>query len=199
MSEDRIILTRVVVQIMYVWHVIPSMQNINLVIKAIVHEYLAQNIKHSLLAYIPAVCTTTMFHVLCVMWPIVLHKWWYQVVTCVPRDGHANIKDTWWRKLTMSIVQCLRAWMKLLITREEHTLVTMALCFFLSKECVAHFPASLISQGVNWHAQYALVKYELMFVFSNYCKSVIVTFTPICTFIWNLTDNNFNLLTLDSL
>jgi hypothetical protein len=144
MSEDLIMIIGVVVLITYVWHVIPYIQSINLVFKAVVHESLAQNIKLSLLEYIPAVCTTTMFHVQCVMWPNVLHKWWYQVVTCVPQDGHASLKDTWWPHITIIIVQCIHVWMKTLITHQEHMLMLMVLCFILLKEDVAHFPASLI-------------------------------------------------------
>jgi hypothetical protein len=183
MSEELLIITGERVLITYVWHVIPSIQNINLVFKAIVHESLAQNIKHTLLEYIPAVCMTTMFHVQCVMWPNVLHKLWYQVVTCAPRDGHASTKDTLWRGNTITIVRCILAWMKLLITREEPTLIVTVLFSFLLKEIVVHFPASLISQGVSWHAQFALVKYELIFVFSNYWTPIIVTFILIWSFI----------------
>jgi hypothetical protein len=90
--------------------------------------------------------------------------------------GHASTMDTWWREDTIFIVQCIHMWMKLLITREEHTLIAMVLCSISSKDSVAHFPASLISQDVSWHAQYALVKHELIFVFSNYWTPIIVTF-----------------------
>jgi hypothetical protein len=82
------------------------MENMSQVSKLLLGS-MAQNMKFSLLAYGSVVCTSTMSHVQCVMWPKVLHKWWYQVVTCVPRDGHVSTGDTWWRKSTIIIVQCM--------------------------------------------------------------------------------------------
>ena len=165
MSEDLFILTRAVVLITYAWHVIQFMKNISLVV--LVPLFMELSTKHIHMAYILAACMTTMFHVQCVMWLHVLHKWWYQVVTCVPRDGHANTKDTWCRNIMIAIVQCTLAWMKTLTTHEEPTLISTALYSISLKEYVAHFPANLILQDMNWHAQYVPVKHEIIFVTSN--------------------------------
>ena len=156
MSEGLIVITRAVVLITYAWHVIQFMKNINLVVVGPL--FMELSIKHFHMAYILTVSMTTMFHVLCVMSLHVLHKWWYQVVTCVPRNGHVNTKDTWWRRNTITIVQCTLAWMKTLTTHEELTLISTALCFISLKEYVAHFPVNLILQDMSWHAKYAPVK-----------------------------------------
>ena len=159
MSEDLVMFKRVVVLITYVWHVIQFMKNLHLVVLLLKSTELSM--KHTRMAYIPAVCSSTMSHVLCVTWPHVLHKWWYQVVTCVPRDGHVNTKDTWWLSIILTIVQCTLAWMKTLTTLEEPTLISTALCFISLREYVAHFPVNLILQEKSWHAQYAPVNYKI--------------------------------------
>ena len=177
MSEDLVMVTRAVLLITYVWHVIQYMKNIILVV--VVLLFMELSTKHIHMAYIPAVCTTTMSHVLCVMWLHVLHKWWYQVVTCVPRDGHANTKDTWCRNIMITIVQCSLAWMKTLTTYEEPMLILTALYSISLKEYVAHFPANLISQDMSWHAQYAPVKIQLlsMIDFNTYWHHLIQILT----------------------
>ena len=160
MLEDRIMINEAVLLITFAWHVIQFMKNINLVVLGPV--FMELSIKHIHMAYIPAVWTTTMSHVPCVMWLHVLHKWWYQVVTCVPRDGHANTKDTWWRNIIITIAQCTLAWMKTLTTREEPTLILTALYSISLKEYVVHFPVNLILQDMSWPAQYVLVKYTIV-------------------------------------
>ena len=165
MSEDLIILKRVVLLITYVWHVIQFMKNLHLAV--MLQKSMELSMKHTRMAYIPAVCTTTMFHVLCVTWHHVLHKWWYQVETCAPRDGHASTRDIWWPHIILTIVQCTLAWMKTLTTHEEPTLVSTALCFISLKEYVAHFPVNLILQEKSWHAQYAPVNYQIIFLTSD--------------------------------
>ena len=139
----------------------------NLYLVLMFPESMGLNIKHPLV-FTRAAWNNTMFHVLCVMWPHVLHKWWYRVVTRVPRDGHANTKDTWWRRNTITIAQCILAWMKTLTTHEELTLILTELCFISLKEYVAHFHVNLILQEKSWHAQYALVKYKLLSITDFY-------------------------------
>ena len=152
MSEDLIILTRVVVLITYVWHVIQLMKNLYLVV--MLPESMELNMNQDV-EFTRAVCTSTMSRVLFVTWQHELHKWWYQVVTCVPQDGHASTKDIWWLNIIITIVQCSLAWMKTLTTHEELTLISTVLCFISLKEYVAHFPVNLILQEKSWHAQYA--------------------------------------------
>ena len=134
MSEDLIILSRAVVLITYAWHVIQFMKNIILVV--IVPVFMELSIKHIHLEYIPAVCTTTTSHVQCVMWLHVLHKWWYQVVTCVPRDGHANTKDTWWQNIMITyrtMYTCMDENPD--YTRGTHADINGALFFFVEGVC----------------------------------------------------------------
>ena len=92
--EDRILLTRAVLLTTYAWRTIQFTKNLYLVIMFL--EFMELNMKHSL-AYIPVVSSNTMYHVLYVTWQHVLHKWWYQVVMCVPRDGYASTRGTWCR------------------------------------------------------------------------------------------------------
>jgi hypothetical protein len=59
-----------------------------------------------------------------------------------------------------------------MITREELTLILTALCIISLNQSAAHFPARLISQGVNSRAQYGLVNSNLLNLFApSYTKS----------------------------
>ena len=157
MLEDRILLTRAVLLTTYAWRTIQFTKNLYLVIMFL--EFMELNMKHSL-AYIPVVSSTTMYHVLYVTWQHVLHKWWYQVVMCVPRDGYASTRGTWCRSKPSTIAQCSLVWMKSLTTHEEPTLMLTALCFISLKEYVAHFPVNLMLQEKSWLAPYAPVNYK---------------------------------------
>ena len=189
MSEDRIIMTRAVLLTTYAWHVIQCMKNLYLIIMFL--QSTGPNMKHSL-AYIPAVSSSTMSHVLYVTWQHVLHKWWYQVVTCVPRDGHASTNDTWWPTGLLTIAQCSLAWMKTLTTHEGRTLILTALYSISLREYVAHFPVNLILQEKSWLAQYApvnhlslrqLLRITHVYTYLHYYTNLwrLYAFNPQCT------------------
>ena len=162
LSEVPGIIIKGVLPTTCVCHLTQFIANINLVFKDNVLEFMVLNIKPKMLMdyYFPATCTSTMFHAQFVMSRNVLLKSWYQVVTCVQWDGDLSTKDTSWREDTLTIVQCIHAWMKKRFPQLIVVQMKTAHCFISLKENVAHFPVHHMSTGASCRAQYALVKYE---------------------------------------